>query len=451
MKRNRVYLDFMAEDPENTERRQPPNQSTYPDVRHIYCLKFEGKQDKVLVPYNKTMDVQNSMTMECWVYLNQPCTGYLIAKKQSFALAVKRQTNSVLMISLNNTKPGWIWKSTKHSIDVKKWTHVACTYDAERMEAIVYVDGNPVKVFDSMQGSISTTDNDLYFGLHLSEDYINGMLLDVRLWRVALTKEKIQQYMKEPPSEADPALIGWWPLDKGYGIDIEDKSVNQLHGELSGAQWTHSNRDNEGSQSTLYENLKAMFNNPVGSDIKLRTSGDPNEFIYAHKIILCERSKVFRAMLLGEMKESTAKEITINDITFPVLSKLIEYLYTDKVELDGDTVLELFTAADKFDQPHLKHMCEKFMLQHINVTNVCTVLELADTLNSALLRGECMRWIFDHFGEVMRTEEYLNLDKKLLAEINRVASKQFFASNKKTKLNDGTAVLLNEVIEQDEP
>jgi hypothetical protein len=40
------------------------------------------------------------------------------------------------------------------------------------------------------------------------------------------------------------------------------------------------------------------------------------------------------------------------------------------------------------------------MLQHLNASNVCTVLELADTLNSALLRGECMRWIFDHFGEV---------------------------------------------------
>jgi hypothetical protein len=30
------------------------------------------------------------------------------------------------------------------------------------------------------------------------------------------------------------------------------------------------------------------------------------------------------------------------------------------------------------------------------------------------------------FGlEVMRTEEYLNLDKKLMAEINRIASKQY--------------------------
>jgi hypothetical protein len=55
------------------------------------------------------------------------------------------------------------------------------------------------------------------------------------------------------------------------------------------------------------------------------------------------------------MKESKASEVTISDISFPVLSKLIEYLYTDQVELDGDTVLELFTVADKYDQPHLKY------------------------------------------------------------------------------------------------
>jgi hypothetical protein len=72
----------------------------------------------------------------------------------------------------------------------------------------------------------------------------------------------------------------------------------------------------------------------------------------------------------------------------------------------------------------------------------------------------------------MRTEEYLNLDKKLMAEINRVASKQytawsrriswiyqinlivsirFFTSTKKRKLNDGTALILNDFVEQDTP
>jgi hypothetical protein len=35
-------------------------------------LKFEGKQDKVVVPYNKAMDVYNAMTMEVENTLEQP-------------------------------------------------------------------------------------------------------------------------------------------------------------------------------------------------------------------------------------------------------------------------------------------------------------------------------------------------------------------------------------------
>ncbi len=108
------------------------------------------------------------------------------------------------------------------------------TYEAEKNEAIVYIDGVPVKVFDAMTGPLESTSvssrvwhvshvnhwlalnsalmtsvqNDLYFGLHLVEENINCMLSDVRLWNVALSVEKIHQYMKEQPSRTDPRLIG---------------------------------------------------------------------------------------------------------------------------------------------------------------------------------------------------------------------------------------------------
>jgi len=155
--------------------------------------------------------------------------------------------------------------------------------------------------------------NDLYFGLHLVEDNINCMLSDVRLWNVALSTEKIQQYMKEHPSRTEPRLIGyvrrvgpcsvklmcehsWWPLNKGYGVEIEDISNNKLHGELNGGQWVQSQRMGFAAPSTVIADFKSMINNPIGSDVILHAD---NRTIYAHRIILCQRSSVFRAMLLG--------------------------------------------------------------------------------------------------------------------------------------------------------
>jgi hypothetical protein len=77
-------------------------------------LEFSSKLDKVTVPHHDALKFPTGLTAECWVNLHQDCTGYLIAKKQSFALAVKK---SALMVALNNVKPGWVWKNTKHVLD----------------------------------------------------------------------------------------------------------------------------------------------------------------------------------------------------------------------------------------------------------------------------------------------------------------------------------------------
>eukprot|EP00029_Vermamoeba_vermiformis_P008450 TRINITY_DN3960_c0_g1_i1.p1 TRINITY_DN3960_c0_g1~~TRINITY_DN3960_c0_g1_i1.p1 ORF type:complete len:424 (+),score=124.23 TRINITY_DN3960_c0_g1_i1:198-1469(+) len=402
-----------------------------------FALKYEHKHDKITINDTKELKVTNSLTMECWIHLLQDSTGYIIAKKQSFALAVKKQgTTNSLMISLNNAKPGWVWKNTKCPLPLQKWCHVVVTYEAEKNEAIVYIDGVPVKVFDAMTGPLESTTNDLYFGLHLVEENINCMLSDVRLWNVALSVEKIHLYMKEQPARTDPRLIGWWPLNKGYGVEIEDISNNKLHGELSGGNWVQSQRMGFAAPSTVISDFKSMINNPIGSDVILHAD---SRSIYAHRIILCQRSSVFRAMLLGEMKEGTMKEVTINDISFEVLHKLIEFLYTDQSSFDGESVLELFIAADKFDQPRLKYLCEKFMLENICIENVCTVLEAADKLNAPILRGECMKFILAHPGEIMASDVYLDLERDVMKEVQLALARQYFPC-KKRKLNNGTAV-----------
>jgi plasmid maintenance system antidote protein VapI len=80
-----------------------------------FALEFTSKQDKVTIPHAPVLKVSAGLTAECWVNLQSDCTGYLIAKKQSFAIAVKKK--SEIMIALNNVKPGWVWKSTKHQLD----------------------------------------------------------------------------------------------------------------------------------------------------------------------------------------------------------------------------------------------------------------------------------------------------------------------------------------------
>ena len=54
--------------------------------------------------------------------------------------------------------------------------------------------------------------------------------------------------------------------------------------------------------------------------------------------------------------ESRASEIAINDVRHPIFLALLEYLYTDNVDIALDIAMELFQAADQFGVERLKRM-----------------------------------------------------------------------------------------------
>jgi len=397
-------------------------------------LKFNSsKNDQVTIPHSDLLDCKGSLTLEVWVYIEKVSTGYFIAKKQAFALAIKRQN---VIVALNNSDPGWVWKNTKHELPLQVWTHVAVTYSEKQGQAMVYVNGQEVKIFSDMVGPLQPTKNELYFGLHLQEQSISGMISDVRIWKKVMTPEQIQQESTTRETARNrlknaEGLVAWWPLDGGYGIDIKDITENQLHGTLSGTEWVRSGRGiMNPCCSRLDMDLKTMFNNPIGSDIRIRASDSvPDCFFFGHKIILCQRSEVFKAMLLGSHKEGCSSIITLNDISMNVLGQLLEFMYTDRVEMSGDTVLELFSAADKYHLDHLKYKCEIFMQENMCLDNICTILETADCHQATLLRAVSIRWILSNFWAVLTSGHYLNLPRKLMAEVNHAASQEFNQRN----------------------
>ena len=188
-------------------------------------------------------------------------------------------------------------------------------------------------------------------------------------------------------------------------------------------------------KSTLVEDMRKMFNSPLGSDLKLIAS-DGRE-LHAHKIILAMRSEAFRALLFGGMRESTQAEIQFPDIKYEVLSLVVEFLYTDTANITGDIVVGLFMAADQYQLGRLRALCEDFILQNISIENVCTIFQTADQLQAHKLRGFCFNWIINNFGEVLTCDAYPQLPAELQREINYAAAKMHFG--KKRKLDEATS------------
>ncbi len=114
------------------------------------------------------------------------------------------------------------------------------------------------------------------------------------------------------------------------------------------------------------------------------------------------------------MREASQSTIPIEQVSHPIFLNILEYLYTDQLEIALDSAMELFQAADLFCIPRLKTMCEKRMLQSITVENAAYIFHAADSHSAAAL--------LSHFEDVSKTESFEEMGRgnmELVFEILR--------------------------------
>jgi N-acetylneuraminic acid mutarotase len=170
--------------------------------------------------------------------------------------------------------------------------------------------------------------------------------------------------------------------------------------------------------STLKSDLYSLLNNPLMSDIVLLVD---HQEIYAHKIMLL-RCHYFRALFTCDMKESQEDQIRISNVQYPIFMALLEYLYTDHVNIPIENAMDIFVTADHFCVPRLKSICEKKMLESITVDNAATIFHAADLHAAALLKRKSLKFILTHFENVSKTpafEEMARGNVELVFEILR--------------------------------
>lgn len=151
--------------------------------------------------------------------------------------------------------------------------------------------------------------------------------------------------------------------------------------------------------STLVAEFRALVDEETLSDVTFLVEGTP---VFAHKLMLM-RCSYFRALFLGEMKESKMATIRIEQVSHPIFLQVLEYLYTDQLQIPFESAMELFEAADLFCVPRLKTMCEKRMLQSINVENAAGIFHAADMHSAMALRSKAKKFILSHFEAVSKT------------------------------------------------
>ncbi|XP_046545944.1 BTB/POZ domain-containing protein 6-like isoform X2 [Haliotis rubra] len=130
--------------------------------------------------------------------------------------------------------------------------------------------------------------------------------------------------------------------------------------------------DNWQSGKSVTECNLRMLDTENFSDVTFRV-GSEEQMVRAHRYVLVSRSCVFHAMFCGPLAEKG--EITIPDIEPDIFKEFLRYVYTEKTDINADTVMGLMYASRKYNVDALYDLCVAFLVSSLSEDNVCQILE----------------------------------------------------------------------------
>ncbi|KAF8777722.1 TD and POZ domain-containing protein 1-like [Argiope bruennichi] len=172
------------------------------------------------------------------------------------------------------------------------------------------------------------------------------------------------------------------------------------------SQINDSHQNNEPCSGAL-DDITEIYNNHLLSDVELKTK---TESFPAHKVVLCARSSVFKAMLTNDMKETNTNIIQVDDLENDTVHQFLLFLYSDSIEsLQWNSAVKLYYAADKYQVEKLKMICSSFLVNNLSISKASELLLLADTHSDSDLKAVAEDFILENDEQVFSTDEWGDL------------------------------------------
>ncbi|MDB6166098.1 MAG: tyrosinase [Lacunisphaera sp.] len=119
-----------------------------------------------------------------------------------------------------------------------QWYHVAGTYDGSKVS--LYLNGQ-LLYSTNVSGPITPYNGRVTLGRNANPSWdsrwFNGSITDVRLWNTARSQAQIAAAMNQSLKGNEAGLIGYWPLNIGYGTVAADASPSKNNGTIKNASW----------------------------------------------------------------------------------------------------------------------------------------------------------------------------------------------------------------------
>ncbi|XP_033638385.1 uncharacterized protein LOC117299078, partial [Asterias rubens] len=221
------------------------------------ALELDGVDDYVILPMIDTLQLTLSFTLEAWVYLP---SGY-----PSTSMPVLCTLDTTLCMYIENgnliAKVGSQVAVSSSTVTNSTWKHLAVRFDAQNAELSVFIDG----VLETTEISVAThswvNGTQLFLGRD-ENNFLTGILDEVRIWGLTLTDTEVQEHMQlaSLARQKHKDL-----LDARYSMDNEEQGASMLldqgsyshHGLImGGAFFTPSSLDQARFQVTYPDNRR---------------------------------------------------------------------------------------------------------------------------------------------------------------------------------------------------
>ena len=186
------------------------------------------------------------------------------------------------------------------------------------------------------------------------------------------------------------------------------------------ASFCHDTGQKVNNSLFLLKKLCQLLENSDLSDIQI---GVGHKIFYAHKLILCASSDVFKVMLMSETwPESQRNKIILKEEPecIAVFDDFLKYLYTGEVQLNHYNVLALLMLSDKYNVCDLRDVCISYMCDHVvslvEHNHAVSWLQYAQLCGHDKIAEVCYNFILWNFHKVACTHDFLLMDKDLLLE-----------------------------------
>ncbi|CAB4429291.1 unnamed protein product [Rhizophagus irregularis] len=165
------------------------------------------------------------------------------------------------------------------------------------------------------------------------------------------------------------------------------------------------------SSSFSIPSQEEFFNNNNFCDVTFKF--DCNAEIKASRMFLAMKSKYFKRMFNGEWLESNSPIIKINNVSYNCFHKIVEFLYTDNldVELDFNLLKEIYIESEMREIEELKMIVSKRIIKMINDDNWDEILILGWQTQNHDLKDIALEYIYNNWKKLESADKMNELLK----------------------------------------